>query len=72
MKTDTQAHRVSAIYNACWWIRNYNRPAKKIERKASILALGLVIRSAFAETDDFEPLLEAIVSGLDQGGFGGS
>lgn len=69
MGSDRQAARIAEICNAAWWVRNYGRPAKEIERRNSVRALGLLCRSAFAETDDFEPLLRAIVESLDGGRF---
>lgn len=60
---------VAAIYSKCWWVRHYQRGGRsnieKDARAASILALGLVCREAFAQSDDFEALLAAIVDGLN-------
>jgi hypothetical protein len=64
MKNDSQAARCAAIYNCAWWIRHYSRPAARIQRQASVLALGLVVRQAFAQTDDFEQLLRALADSL--------
>lgn len=64
----TAADDVSAIYNACWWVRNYERGARvtalSLYRKQAILKLGLTCREIFNHTDDFEPVLAALVDGL--------
>ena len=55
------------ILNACWMVRHYatqRTPAMRLRRQQAIQSLGLVLREAFASTDDFEPLLVAIVDGL--------
>lgn len=55
------------ILNACWMVRHYGTqrtPAMRLRRRQAIQALGLVLREAFASTDEFEPLLVAIVDGL--------
>lgn len=64
MQIDTSAARCAAILNRAWWVRHYFRPAAKVQRRAAISALGLAVRQAFAETDDFEPILRALVDGL--------
>ncbi len=63
MKTD-QAAAIAELYNGAWWLRHYNRPGKKVERKVSIRALGLAARQAFNQTEEFEPLLRALADGL--------
>ena len=64
MKNDRLPTSCSVIFNCAWWIRHYCRPAKRIERQAAVLDLGLAVRQAFAETEDFEPLLQALAEGL--------
>lgn len=63
----TESH-VSAILNAAWMVRHYARGGRstilKLERDGAILALGLIVRDAFSSSDDFEPLLGAVVDGL--------
>jgi hypothetical protein len=54
----------SFLTNRAWWIRHYSRPAARIQRQASVLALGLVVRQAFSATDDFEALLRALADAL--------
>lgn len=54
---------VASIYNACWWVRNY-RGRDNPRRKQAILALGLACRQAFGATEDFEPILTALLDGL--------
>lgn len=59
--------RFAPIYNACWWVRRYalqRTPAMRAARVEAIRRLGLLLREAFNATDDFEPLLVAIVDGL--------
>ena len=64
MKNESTAVLCARIYNAAWWIRHRSRPAQKVQRAAAILALGLVVRQAFSESDDFEPLLRALADAL--------
>lgn len=54
------------IRNAAWMVRHYGRPhaAARAARATAIRELGLTVRDAFAESDDFEPLLVAVVDGL--------
>lgn len=68
MAPDT-AQLVGAILNAGWWVRHYARGARIAGRQRelraeAIRALGLVVRQAFDVSEDFEPLLQAIVDGL--------
>ncbi len=68
MAPDT-AQLVGAILNAAWWVRHYGRGARiggrpREQRAQAIQALGLVCRQALTVSDDFEPLLKAIVDGL--------
>lgn len=61
--------RIAAILNACWWVRHYARGGRMAGRPRelraeAIQALGLICREAFSTSDDFEPLLRAIVDGL--------
>jgi hypothetical protein len=64
MKNEPTAALCARIYNAAWWIRHCSRPRMKLQRQAAILALGLVVRQVFSESDDFEPLLRALVDSL--------
>lgn len=59
MVPDTGA-QVAAILNAAWMVRHYARGGRV--SKAS--QLGLIVRNAFSSSDDFEPLLAAVVDGL--------
>jgi len=60
--------RVAQILNAAWLVRHYARGGRsqiqKAPRDKAIKQLGLVVREAFSATEDFEPLLAAIVDGL--------
>jgi hypothetical protein len=62
------ALHVAAILNAAWLVRHYARGARsrihQAERAAAIAALGHAVRAAFTASEDFEPLLQAILDGL--------
>ena len=70
MSAPDTASLVAAILNACWMVRHYARGARQTvspmaaRRREAIRKLGLIVRDAFARSDDFEPLLAAIVDGL--------
>lgn len=57
-----------AIYRAGWRVRHYVRGARtgiqRAERAAALRELGLACRAALNATDDFEPVLRAIVDAL--------
>ncbi len=55
---------IAEILNSCYFVRQYQRPMMKAQRAAAIRALGLACRAAFNSTEDFEPILTAIVDGL--------
>jgi hypothetical protein len=59
---------VAAILNAGWMVRHYQRGGRssihRLERQQAIQRLGLTIRDAFSKSDDFEPLLVAVVDAL--------
>lgn len=67
MLRDTAAD-VAAILNAAWMVRHYARGGRtaiqRKERKKAIRQLGLAVREAFRHSEDFEPLLAAVVDGL--------
>jgi hypothetical protein len=68
MAPDTGAH-VAAILNAAWFVRHYalaRTPVMRQRRAQAIARLGLAVRVAFNESDDFEALLGALVGGLRQ------
>lgn len=55
------------IRNAAYFVRHYRRgrTGRILElRRQAIVRLGLTVREAFNKSDDFEPLLAAIVDGL--------
>jgi hypothetical protein len=56
--------RHSRILNAAYLVRLYPRPAQRLARAQAIVQLGRACREAFNETEDFEPLFQAIVDGL--------
>ena len=66
-KGATQAH-VAAILNASYMVRHYARGGRsslqRTQRSQAIQRLGLTVRDAFNESDDYEPLLAAVVDGL--------
>lgn len=64
MDTNSTAARVASILNACYPVRYYRRPVQRELRAAAIAALGLIVRDAFNQSEDFEALLAAIVTGL--------
>jgi hypothetical protein len=59
---------VAEILNGGWMVRHYARGARlrfqQAQRSEAIRQLGLTVRQAFACSDDFEPLLTAVVDGL--------
>jgi hypothetical protein len=59
---------VSAILNAAYMVRHYARGGRtsigRLERQQAIRRMGLTVREAFNMSDDFEPLLAAVVDGL--------
>lgn len=64
---DTAAY-VASILNAAYLVRYYGRGARtqiqRLERQQAIQRMGLTVRQAFDDSDDFEALLVAIVDGL--------
>ena len=54
--------QVHAILNAAWMVRHYARVPRK--RAEAIRQLGLVVRQSLNSSEDFEPLLAALVDGL--------
>lgn len=61
------ADLVALILNDAWFVRHYalqRTPTQKIRRDQAVHKLGQTIRDAFTSSDDFEPLLEAILEGL--------
>lgn len=67
MAPDSTSH-AAAILNACWMVRHYGRGRRsrihRAERARALRELGLAVRQAFNESEDFEVLLGAIVDGL--------
>jgi hypothetical protein len=65
---DAGALHVAAILNAAYMVRYYARGGRtsiqRTERAAAIQAMGLTVRAAFNESENFEPLLTAIIDGL--------
>lgn len=59
---------VADILNAAWMVRHYQRGGRsgigRLHREQAILKLGLTIRQAFNDSEDFEALLTAVVDGL--------
>lgn len=52
----------ASILNASWMVRHYWR--NRVKRAQAIQRLGLEVREAFSSSEDFEPLLTAILEGL--------
>ena len=70
MAPDT-GHLVAAIYNAGYMVRHNRRGGRvtlqsplAAKRREAIDQLGLVVRDAFTASEDFEPLLVALVDAL--------
>ena len=63
---------VAQILNAAWMVRHYARGSGMTDqtsrmarnRHAAIHDLGIAVRGAFNKSEDFEPLLAALVDGL--------
>lgn len=65
-RTSTEAH-VAAILNAAWMVRHYalqRTETMRQQRARAVREMGLLVREAFNNSDDFEALLAAIVNGL--------
>lgn len=58
----------AAILNAAYMVRYYQRGGRtdisRAERARAIHKMGLIVREAFTQSSDFEPLLIALVVGL--------
>lgn len=54
----------AAILNKCFPVRRFCRPGQRALRARAIADLGLTVREAFNASDDFEPLLLALYTGL--------
>jgi hypothetical protein len=69
MAPDTSS-LIAAILQSAWMVRHYARGARQrssrvaLLRQQAIQQLGLTVREAFNKSNDFEPLLQAIVDGL--------
>lgn len=51
------------VLNAAWWVRHYPRAHQRELRRAALVKLGLVVRSAL-DRGDAEPVLYAVAVGL--------
>lgn len=63
---------ISEIRNAAWHVRQI-RTVNRLRRDQAILRLGVTVRAALAESEDYESILGAIVEGLrplEQSGLG--
>ncbi len=71
MAPDTGA-LIAAIYNDGRMVREFQRGGRLPgigfgeKRSAAIRDLGLTVRAAFSQSEDFEPLLTALVDALVQ------
>lgn len=68
--TDTGS-LVAAILNAAWMVRHHARGGRvtrgspmAAKRDEAIRQLGVTVRDAFNQCEDFEPLLAAVCDGL--------
>lgn len=59
---------VANLLNAGFMVRYYARGARttiqRLERAQAIQNMGMIVREAFIQSDDFEPLLIAIADAL--------
>lgn len=61
---DSTEALAASIRNAAWQVRHYRRALNRRERAHAIVILGATVRDAFNRTENFEPLLVAVVDGL--------
>lgn len=69
-RSKTSAH-VAAILNAWWMVRYYEpgrTPTQRRQLAQAILRLGLTVREAFNNSDDFKALLSAVADGATRQG----
>jgi hypothetical protein len=59
---------VAAILNSAWMVRHYERGGRSTilgrQRQRAIRTMGITVRDAFSHSEDFEPLLLAVLDGL--------
>lgn len=58
---------VALILNDAWMVRHYSRqigPTQRLRRAQAVQKLGATVRHAFTSSDDYEPLIAAILDGL--------
>ena len=62
------ARLVASILNAAWMVRHYQRGGRltiqREQRDLAIRHLGQIVRDAFTESEEYEPLLAAVLDGL--------
>jgi len=62
------ANLISEILNTAYMVRYYKRGSRttigRLQRDQAVLKLALIAREALNTSDQFEPILEAIVEGL--------
>lgn len=62
------AQLIAAILNAGYMVRHYARGGRtrlhRTQRAQAIQQLGLIVREAFNQSEDFEALLAAVVDAL--------
>lgn len=68
MRASRREAHVAAILNAAWMVRHYARGGRsstqREQRDTAIRHLGITVRDAFTQSEDFEALLAAVVDGL--------
>ena len=68
MAPDSTPAWCAAIRNDGWMVRHYVRGGRseiqRAERRQAIKRMGLTVRKAFNQSNDFEALLAAVVDGL--------
>ena len=58
---------ISAIHNAAFLVRHYasqRGSSGRLRRAQAVLQLGLAVREAFNQSDDFETILAALLDDL--------
>lgn len=67
-RSQTTQDHVARIMNAAYMVRYRNRgirlESQAAKRAEAIQHMGVVVRDAFQQSDDFETLLTAVVDGL--------
>lgn len=65
MQSEQQANRIAAVYNAAYMLRHYKGPRRSQAeaRRHAIQELGVAVRIALNATEDYLPVLIALIDG---------